>query len=76
MFFVSSAAFAAAFTAAPNRAESLANVRMKASRGSTSVRDGGRARVYVYNLARAAVSARLQCCAEIVVVLSDWDWRP
>jgi hypothetical protein len=76
MFFVASAASAAAFTAAPSCAGSLANVWIKASRGSTSVRDGGRARVYVYSFASAAVSARLQCCAETVVVSVDWDWRP
>jgi hypothetical protein len=39
------------------------NALANAVRGSISVRDGGRARVYVYNCPRAAETARDQSCS-------------
>jgi hypothetical protein len=60
---VASAASAASFTAV-RKSDGLAeNASANAASGSTSVRDGGRAHVYVYNCSRAAETARDQSCS-------------
>lgn len=59
---VASAASAAFFTAACKSEGSAENASTNAASGSMSVRDGGRARVYVYSRSRAAETARDQSC--------------
>ena len=59
---VASAASAAFLTAACTSDGFSLNVSVNAASGSTSVRDGGRARVYVYSFSRAAETARDQSC--------------
>lgn len=60
---VASAASAACLTAFPKSEELSENASANAARGSTRVRDGGRARVYVYSCSRAAETARDQTSA-------------
>ena len=60
---VASAAAAAFLTASPKSDGLAENASAKAARGSTRVRDGGRARVYVYSCSRAAEMARDQSSA-------------
>jgi hypothetical protein len=59
---VASAASAAFFTAARKSDGSAENASTNAASGSMSVRDGGRACVYVYSRSRAAETARDQSC--------------
>ena len=59
---VASAASAAFFTAARKSEGFAENASTNAASGSMSVRDGGRARVYVYSRSRAAETARDQSC--------------
>ena len=59
---VASAASAAFFTAAWKSDGFAVNASAKAASESTRVRDGGRARVYVYSFSRAAETARDQSC--------------
>ena len=60
---VASAASAAFFTAARKSDGFAENASTNTASGSMSVRDGGRARVYVYSRSRAAETARDQSCA-------------
>ena len=62
---VASAASAAFFTAARKSDGFAENASTNAASGSISVRDGGRARVYVYSRLRAAKTARDQSCTAI-----------
>ena len=55
--FVASAASVAFLTAFPKSDGLAENASAKAARGSTRVRDGGRARVYVYSCSRAIETA-------------------
>ena len=55
--FVATAASPAALFALEKSYPEARNVSMNAERGSTRVRDGRRARVYVYSLTRAELSA-------------------
>lgn len=74
---VASAAPPAARTAPRKSGAPLApSARTNASSGSTSVRDGGRARVYVYSLSRAARSASAHCGALTVFAPAWCACRP
>ena len=71
------AASAAACTAAAEfTPRVLARVSMKAASGSTSVREGGRARVYVYSFSSADESAADQIAGVSVCASERCVWRP
>ena len=72
---VASAASAAFFTAARKSDGFAENASTNAASGSMSVRDGGRARVYVYSRSRAAETARDQSCTATTLAdeaMSAW----
>ena len=74
--FVAIAASPAALFAVEKLYPELRNVSTKAERGSTRVRDGGRARVYVYNLVRAELSASPHTCGVTLPPFNALAWRP
>ena len=74
--FVAIAASPAALFAVEKLYPELRNVSTKAERGSTRVRDGGRARVYVYNLVRAELSACPHTCGDTLPLFNALAWRP
>ena len=73
---VAIAAPPAAFFAVEKLNPELRNVSTNADRGSTRVREGGRARVYVYNLVRAELSAWPHTCGVTLPLFNALAWRP